>query len=162
MADEGTQSNRGTLLLAAVALAALIGAGVAAGYLLPGAAGPQGELPPAKPIARPDAAVPGLRRLSVAALETSGALPAEAVRPALVDAATRLDGCVPPGGKGVQLELAVSGAGLVAGVQGDVGDAAQNDGNTLLCVSQLLSGLRLPPPTDGQPARVKLRLEPSE
>lgn len=161
MADEGTQSNRGTLLLAAVALAALVGAGVVAGLLLPSGT-PTTEFPPAKPIERPDAPVPGLRRLAVASLETTGALPAEAVRPVLLDAAKRLDGCVPPGGKGVQVELAISGTGLVAGVQGDVGSATENDGNTVLCVSQLLSGLRLPAPMDGQPARVKLRLEPSE
>ncbi len=162
MADEGAQGNRSMLALAALAIVALVGAGVAAAYLLPSGAPPIGELPPARPIERPDAPVPGLRRLAIASIETSGALDAELVRPVLVEAAKRLDGCVPPGGKGVQLELAISGAGLVAGVQGDVGSATQNDGNAVLCVSQLLSGQKLPAPTDGQPARVKLRLEPSE
>ena len=68
MADEGAQGNRSMLALAALAIVALVGAGVAAAYLLPSGAPPIGELPPARPIERPDAPVPGLRRLAIASI----------------------------------------------------------------------------------------------
>jgi len=160
MSDGPKAGGQGTLVLAGLLLVALFGAGAAAALLWPSPAPP--ELPPARPIERPTSAVKGLRRLSIASVTTVGALDAEALRPALVEAAKRLDGCVPPGGGGLDVELALNAAGLVVGVQGDVGDPAKQDQAALFSVYGRLGGRTLPSPTDGQPARARVRLEPSE